>query len=120
MSMDPAAIQQILMQKLAQGGSPSPVGGGNAGPAMQGTTTPMNAAAQLVQKAMLIKALQNPPPTMAQRQATAAANVGTPGAAATLAMNPQIQAMQQQAQQPLPQQPLNIPDPSLQPTPGWS
>lgn len=57
MSMDPSMIQQMLSQRL----QPGTAGG------MQGQTSPTNAAAQLVQKALLVRALQQP--QMQQQQA---------------------------------------------------
>jgi hypothetical protein len=88
---------------------------------MQGQISPGNAAAQLAQKALLMKALQNPPQSFQQRQA----NNMLPQTAAmqdpAMAANPQLQSMQQQMQQPIPLN-LNLPptDPSLQPQPGIS
>lgn len=122
MSMDPGMMQQMLTSSLSQ--QPQTVGGGGAGPQMQGQTSPMGAGAQLVQKIMLMKALQDAPQTPggATGQQQRAANAMIPGTQAmtnpAMSQNPQIQAMQQGMQQPIQQQPL--PDPSLQPIPGYS
>jgi hypothetical protein len=128
--MDPTMIQQMLTQQLQQVPQASSFGGGSGGPQMQGRISPMDGAAQLVQKVMLMRALQNMPQTpggatgQQQRQATAGVaptNAAAPGA---VAANPQIQAMQQGMQQPMPLNlnvpPMTPPDPSLMPTPGYS
>ncbi len=114
MSADPNMMSQMLMQRLMQP-APTPGTGG-----MQGSTSPQNAAAQLVQKAMLVRALQGgstPQQMMQQHQATA----GVPGTSTminpAMAQNPQVQAMQQGMQQPMQMPPI---DPSLMPTPGYS
>lgn len=111
MAMDPGTMQQMLMQQLAQGGSQS-AGGGAAGPQMQGQTNPMGAAAQLAQKAMLIKSLQGQSATPLQ---THQANAMLPG------------TNQMMAQAPLPQPPMppmqatpQVAPPFAQPIPGYS
>jgi hypothetical protein len=127
MSMPPELMQQLLMQRLQQpvGGMPT-AGGGNAGPLMQGHVTPANAASQLMQKIMLMRALQNPPQSFQQRQANrmlpqtnATMNAQTPqimnqlqqGTDQSLAQNPALQALQQ---------PPPVADQSLQPIAGYS
>jgi hypothetical protein len=58
MSMDPGAMQQLLSQQLQQ-----PQGAGGPAPQMQGSTaTPVGIGAQVMQKLMLMKALQGQPP----------------------------------------------------------
>lgn len=74
MSMDPGMMSQMLAQKLAQPAQAGTAGGGQGGPQMQGSVSPENAAATLVQKAMLIRALNgqpSPQQMMQQRQANA-------------------------------------------------
>jgi hypothetical protein len=91
---------------------------------MQGQTSPMNAAAQLAQKAMLVRSLQNNPTAPANMWQQRQANAMVPGTQAAganaVGQNPQVLAMQQQMQQPLqpPMQPMM--DPSLMPPPGVS
>lgn len=92
MSMDSQAIQQLLMQRLQQ---PGTQGGGPGNPQMQGTMTPGNAAAQIMQKVMLMKALQS-------RQNQQQANAMLPGTNAQIAQNPSMLALQQ----PTPMQPM--------------
>jgi hypothetical protein len=129
MSMPPGIMQQLLMQRLQQptGGMPT-AGGGNAGPLMQGHISPTNAASQLMQKIMLMKALQNAPQTPGgatggqQRQA----NAMLPQTNALMAQpNPQLQQRTNQslAQNPMLQalqQPPPVADQSLQPIAGYS
>lgn len=105
MSMDPGMMQQMLAQAMQspQGAA----GGGQQQP--QGQTSPMNAAAQLAQKAMLVRALTQP--QMQQRQAQG--------------MLPQTQAMMGQAPLPNAQMPPmqanpQVAAPFAQPTPGYS
>jgi hypothetical protein len=114
-------MQQMLMSKLQQSPQPQSVGG------MQPQTGPMNAGAQLMQKIMLMKALQNAPQTPggATGQQQRAATAGVPGTQAminpAMSQNPQIQAMQQGMAAPLTPQQMQAPlDPSLLPTPGYS
>jgi hypothetical protein len=111
-------MQSMLMQKLQQNPQTQSIGG------MEARTNPMQGAAQLAQKVMLMRALQNPPPTMAQRQATNMIPQTQAMNNPALAQNPQIQAMQQGMQQPMPLNlnvpPMAQPDPSLMPTPGYS
>lgn len=58
MSMDPGAMQQLLSQQL-QPPQGATAGGGMGGPQMQGSTaTPVGITAQVMQKMMLMKALQ--------------------------------------------------------------
>lgn len=132
MSMPQNAMQQMLMQKLAQGAvGPQSVGGGSGGPQMQGQIGAGNAAAQLAQKVMLMKALQNPPQSIAQHQANGMMpqtnstmssqmpqvnNQLQEGVNQTMAANPQIQA----AGLPLTPQQIQGVDPSLMPPPGNS
>lgn len=103
MSMPPNAIQ-MLMQTL------------QGAPQQQGRITPQNAAAQLAQKAMLVRALQGGS-AMQQHQATAQVPATQAMINPAMSQNPQVQAMQQGMQQPMQQQ---IVDPSLMPTPGYS
>jgi len=115
MATDPDMMQQMLMQQLmqpAQGGS---FGGGAAGPQMQGNISPLNAAATLAQKAMLIRALQAP--QIQQQQA----NAMLPKTNAMISQDPSMQALQRPPQMP----PMQMPDPTIaapfaQPTPGFS
>lgn len=98
MAIDPGTMQQLLAQRLMQPPQqPAPVGGGGAGPQMQGQTTPQNATAQMIQKILAMKAMQ-------QGQQQQGANAMIPGTQAmsdpAMAQNPQIQAMQQRMQQP--------------------
>jgi hypothetical protein len=55
-------IQQMLSQGLQQGPQAGVAGGGLGGPQMQGSVSPMNASANLMQKIMLMKALQGQHP----------------------------------------------------------
>lgn len=107
MSMDPGTMQQMLMQRLAQ---PAQAGGQPQG-------QPMNPAAQLAQKAMLVRALQGGPQQMQQHQA----NSMLPGTQGQIAQDPAMQALQQAGQVPSMQmgQP-SIPPPNGMPTPGFS
>lgn len=94
-SMDPSMIQSLLVQQLGQGRQqPGTAGGGMAGPQMQGQTSGANLTAQVLQKAMLMKALQSNQQGQQQAQATA----GMPGANAQMAGDPQMQALQQSPQ----------------------
>src|SRR5271154_1739506 len=112
MSMDPSMIQQLLMQRLQQPGS---AGGGMGGPQMQGGITPQNMAAQLAQKAMLVRALQG----AQQRQQQGVANNMLPGTNQMMQnQNPQMMqnlqnssnaAMAQDPAMQALQQPLQIP-----------
>jgi hypothetical protein len=94
MSLDPQTIQQMLMQRLQQGPATATAGGGGGGPQMQSQTSPMNAAATLAQKAMLIRALQNQQQKQAQGQFTA----NQPAVSAQMANDPAMQALQQPPQ----------------------
>lgn len=85
MSMDPQAIQQLLMQRLQQ---PGMAGGGGGGPQMQGAMSAPNAAAQLAQKVMLMKALQ-------ARAQQGRANSMMPATNAQIARDPQMLSLQQ-------------------------
>lgn len=87
-------MQQMLVQQLQQGPQGGSFGGGAAGPQMQGSINPMNAAANLVQKAMLVKALQNSQQGQAQQQFTA----NQPAMQAQMANDPTMQALQQSPQ----------------------
>lgn len=104
MSMDPGTMQQLLMQKLQQPAQAGTAGGGQGGPQMQGQVSPMNAAATLAQKAMLVRALQGQ--QQAQQQPIAQGML--PGTQAQMAADPQMQALQAQGLQgaQLPQPPL--------------
>lgn len=100
-------MQAMLAQAMQQ--QPQTAGGGAGGPQMQGQTSPLNAAAQLAQKAMLVRALTAP-----QRQQQQAQG-----------MLPQTQAMMGQAPLPNPQMPPmqanpQVAAPFAQPTPGFS
>jgi hypothetical protein len=116
MAIDPGTMQQMLMQRLAQGPQAGTAGGGQGGPQMQGQVSPQNAAASLAQKAMLIRALQAP--QIQQQQA----NSMLPGTNAQMAADPTMQALQQSPQMPPVQMPANpaIAPPFAQPTPGFS
>jgi hypothetical protein len=101
--MDPGMMQQMLMAASQQQPQGAPGG------APQGQTTPLNAAAQLAQKAMLVRALTAP--QQQQRQANG--------------MLPQTNAMMGQAPLPQPQMPPmqanpQVAPPFAQPTPGFS
>ena len=61
MSASPGVMQAMLAQSLMQGQQPSSYGGGSAGPQMQAQVSPLNAASQAVQQAMLMRALQQRP-----------------------------------------------------------
>lgn len=91
MAIDPGTMQQLLAQKLMQSPqAPAPVGGGGAGPQMQGQTTPQNATAQMIQKIMAMKAMQG----MQQKQAQGM----LPGTQSQIAQDPTMQALQQSPQ----------------------
>lgn len=95
MAIDPGTMQQMLAQKLMQSPQqPAPVGGGGAGPQMQGQTTPQNATAQLIQKIMQMKAMQGQQQAMQQKQAQGM----LPGTQAQIAQDPTMQALQQSPQ----------------------
>lgn len=94
MSMDPAMMQQMLTQRLQQGPSAATAGGGAAGPQMASQTSPVNAAATMAQKALLINALRNQQAGNANPVQTMQANAGMPGAQATMANNPTMQGLQ--------------------------
>lgn len=100
-------MQQMLAQAMQQPQGAT-AGGGMGGPQIQSQTSPMNAAAQLAQKAMLVRALTAP--QMQQRQAQG--------------MLPQTQAMMAQSPLPNPQMPPMQANPQVtpfaQPTPGSS
>lgn len=95
MALDPGTIQQMLAQRLQQ-------------PQQQGGVTPQmspaNTAAQLAQKALLVKALQS-------QQATQAANAGMPAMNQQMQQDPTMQALQQ-SPAPLQQQ-FPVLDPSV-------
>jgi hypothetical protein len=115
MSIDPGTMQQMLMQQLQQGPQAGTAGGGMGGPQMQGQVSPMNAASSLVQKVMLMRALNQP--AIQQQQA----NAMLPKTNSMMAQDPSMQALQQTPQLP----PLDmgtpaIPPPFAQPTPGFS
>lgn len=102
-------MQQMLAQRLMQPQSTS-FGGGAAGPQMQGQTTPLNAASQLAQKAMLVRSLQgSQTPPLQQMYQTHQANAGMPAAQAQMANDPQMQAILNN-QQPLP---MTLPGPQI-------
>lgn len=91
MSADPTTMQSMLTQQLLQPPQqPQPVGGGLGGPQMQGATSPLNAGAQMAQKLMLMKALQQ------QAQATSM----LPQTSAQIAQDPTMQALQNPQPQP--------------------
>lgn len=122
MSADPAVMQQMLVQQLQQAPQGASYGGGGSGPAMQGSISPMNAASNLVQKVMLMRALQNAPQTPggATGQQQRQANALLPSTNAQISNDPTMQALQQsQAMQPFTAQP-QITLPNSQPTPGYS
>jgi hypothetical protein len=62
MSASPGAMQALLAQQLMQGPTAGTMGGGIGGPQMQGSITPMNGAANMAQKIMLMRALQQQAP----------------------------------------------------------
>lgn len=126
MSMDPGTMQQMLMQKLQQGPQAGTAGGGQGGPQMQGQISPLNAAATLAQKAMLIKSLQGQSaqpqtPPLQQMYQQHQANAMLPGTNAMMQQDPTMQALQQSPQLPPPAfgQP-QIPPGMNQPPPGFS
>lgn len=61
MSANPQAMQAMLAQGLMQRPQSQSYGGGIAGPQMQAQSTPMDAATQMAQKVMLLRALQQQP-----------------------------------------------------------
>ena len=71
MSMDPGLIRLMLAQGLTQGPQSATFGGDGAGPQMQSQVSPLGASANLMQKLMLMRALQQrpgqqPPPPQPQ------------------------------------------------------
>lgn len=103
MSMDPGMMQQMLAQAMQQRQ------GGGMGGQQQAQTGPVNAAAQLAQKAMLVRALTQPQQQQQQAQG----------------MLPGTQAMMGQAPLPQPGMPPmqanpQVAPPFAQPTPGLS
>jgi hypothetical protein len=122
MSADPNMMSQMLMQKLMQPqASPGTgqTGPGGAPMGQQGVTTPQNAAAQLVQKAMLIRALQGgatPQQMMQQHQA----NAMLPQTNAMIAGTPPPQVPPMQMPDSLTNQQIQAVNPALQPIPGNS
>jgi hypothetical protein len=97
MAMDPGTMQQMLMQKLQQQPQSASAGGGFGSPPMQGNTaTPGGIGAQVAQKLMLMKALQN---SQAGQQQQVAQGM-LPGTNAQLAADPTMQALQQPPQLP--------------------
>lgn len=111
MSMDPGMMQQMLAQRLQQSPQDTSFGGGAAGPQMQGQIGAGGAAAQLVQKVMLMKALQG-------QQQQHQANAMLPGTQAQIGADPQMQALQQSQMQPMQLPQPQIPPPNGMPTPG--
>jgi len=104
MAIDPGTMQQMLMQRLQQAVSGGSAGGGQgAGPAMQSQIAPMNAAAMLSQKLMLMKALQG------QRN-TQQANAMLPQTNRMMQQDPTLQALQQSPQLPPVQFPAGGPN----------
>lgn len=97
MSIDPGTMQQMLAQRLMQGPQTATAGGGAAGPQMQGKIGATGAASDLLQKIMLMKAMQNAPQTPggATGRQQAQANGMLPGTNAQMAADPQMQALQQ-------------------------
>jgi hypothetical protein len=96
--MDPSTIQSLLVQQLgSKAGQPGAVGGGAAGPQMQGQTSGANLMAQFAQKAMLMKALQS----QQQNQQQGVANGMLPGTNAQISNDPAMQALQQPPQLPM-------------------
>ena len=76
MSASPNAMQAMLAQSLMQSPQAASYGGGAAGPQMQGRVSPMDAAAQIAQKAMLMRALQGNPQQASQQPAQPQAGPG--------------------------------------------
>lgn len=128
MSMDPGMISRMLASRLQQGPQGATAGGGAAGPAMQGQISPANAAASIVQKIMLMKALQNAPQTPggATGRQQAQTNSMLPGTNAQIGADPTMQTLQQPPQMDpnlllqLQQQQALQPPPNSMPTPGFS
>lgn len=116
MAIDPGTMQQMLMQKLAQGPQQASAGGGQAGPLMQGNTaTPGGIGNQVAQKLMLMQALHNSPVGQ-QRQA----NAMLPGTNAMIGQDPTMQGLQQPPQLPPMMANPQVAPPFAQPTPGFS
>lgn len=116
MAMDPGTMQQMLMQKLAQGPQDSTAGGGAGGPQMQGNTaTPGGIGAQVAQKLMLMQALHNSPAGQQQQ-----ANAMLPKTNAMIGQDPAMQALQQASQLPPMMANPQVAPPFAQPTPGYS
>lgn len=67
MAVDPGTMQQLLIQKLGQNPQAPSYGGGAAGPQMQGQISPMAAGANIAQKLMLMRALQQRAPQAPQQ-----------------------------------------------------
>jgi hypothetical protein len=114
-------MQQMLMQRLQQNPQAPNIGG------QQAQVSPLQGGAQLVQKLMLMKALQNAPQTPggATGQQQHQANAMVPGTSAQIASDPTMSALQSPQMNPallqqLQGQPPPIADPSLQPIPGYS
>ncbi len=110
MSMDPSSIQSLLVQQLgSKPGQPGGVGGSST--PVQPQTSGANLVAQLAQKAVLMKALQN----SQQQQAQTQYNAMQPAVQTQMANDPAMQALQQSPQldptllAQLQQQPLAIP-----------
>lgn len=125
MSMDPGTMQQMLMQKLQQGPQAGTAGGGQGGPQMQGSISPMNAASTLSQKAMLMRSLQGQSaqpqqPPLLQMYQQHQANSMLPGTNAMMAQDPTMQALQQPPPMPPMQANPQVAGPFAQPTPGFS
>lgn len=95
MAIDPGTMQQMLAQRLMQPPQqPQPVGGGQAGPQMQGQTTPQNVTMQMIQKILAMKAMQNQQQRGQQQQAQSM----LPGTNAQIAQDPTMQGLQQSPQ----------------------
>jgi hypothetical protein len=97
MSMDPNAMSQLLAQQLMQSPQANNYGSGQT-PQITARTSPLAGGAQLAQKLMLMRALQNakaPPanPSAQQMAATPGANMG-----GSTPMAPAGQALQYDAQ----------------------
>ena len=89
MSMDPQAIQSLLVSQLgSNGGQPGALGSGAT--QGQGQTSGAALVAQLAQKAMLMKALQS---AQQGQQQTQAMNM-LPGTQNMMANDPTMQALQ--------------------------
>jgi hypothetical protein len=62
MSADPNLMRYMLMQQLMQPKQTAAYGGGMAGPQMQAQQSPLGGASNVVQKLMLMRALQGQSP----------------------------------------------------------